>query len=469
MATERIVDVAIIGAGTAGLTALAEVRKITQNYVIIDGGKLGTTCARVGCMPSKAALQIAATFHSRTLFDRYGIEGKTSLHIDQAQAMEHVRDLRDIFVDRVLADTTDEMGDEFIAGQACFLEPTVLSVNDEIIRAQKIIIATGSQPVVPPAWKCYGDRILTTDTLFELEQLPPTIAVIGLGVIGVEMGQALHRLGVQVVGVDQRSLLAGIQDPIVNRAALDLLDKEFPLWMGAEASIDEHGEQLRVSVGERHIVVDKILASLGRMPHVQDLGLEALGVLLDARGLPDFDPHTMQIADLPLFIAGDVSGDKAILHEANDEARIAGYNAVHEPIVAFRRKTALAITFCDPTVAAVGLPWKDFDDSSMVAGEMRFGPLGRALIMGKNRGVLRLYADRSDGRLRGASMIAPGGEHLAHLLAFAIEQNLTVYDLLRMPFYHPTLEEGLQAALYDLRAKLQKPVTEPVELQRLER
>jgi dihydrolipoamide dehydrogenase len=107
----RAVDVAIIGAGSAGLFAMSRVRQVTDNYVLIDGGELGTTCARVGCMPSKAAIQVAEDFHRRGSFDRYGIEGMESLSMDISEAMEYVRDLRDIFVDRVLAGTTDNLQD----------------------------------------------------------------------------------------------------------------------------------------------------------------------------------------------------------------------------------------------------------------------------------------------------------------------------------------------------------------------
>ena len=136
------VDVAIIGAGTAGLFALSQVRKVTDSYVLINGGELGTTCARVGCMPSKAAIQVAEDFQRRKLFDRQGIEGADKLSMDIPAALEHVQDLRDVFVDKVLSSSTDEMGDELIAGYAAFLEPNLLAVNDEKIRAKKIIIAT---------------------------------------------------------------------------------------------------------------------------------------------------------------------------------------------------------------------------------------------------------------------------------------------------------------------------------------
>lgn len=464
----RSVDVAIIGAGSAGLFALSQVRKHTENFVLIDGGELGTTCARVGCMPSKVMIQVAEDFHRRHRYPRVGIEGGKHLALDAPQALEHVQDLRDIFVDRVLA-TTDELGDELIEGQAKFIEPQVLSVNGERIAARAVIIATGSKPVVPEAWAPFRDRVLTTDDLFELEQLPTSVAVIGLGSIGLEMGQALHRLGVQVAGLDQAQQIGNLGDPVVQQTARDILAKEFPLWTGAAAEITDLGDVLEVRSGEHQIRVERILASLGRAPQLAGLGLEDIGVALDARGVPHFDPHTMQVADFPgLFIAGDCTGDKAILHEAGVEGRIAGFNAVRTNPVAFKRKTPLAITFCDPNIAVVGEPWQQLDSERVIAGEVRFGPVGRALILGKNQGILRVYADKANGRIRGAALIAPHGEHLAHALAWAIQQEMGVVDLLRMPYYHPVIEEALQAALYDALKKIDHTPDTPVELEPLD-
>lgn len=451
---DRAVDVAIIGAGSAGLYALSQVRRAGKSFVLINGGELGTTCARVGCMPSKALIQVAEDYHCRTHLGRYGVDGHEDLSLDIPEALAHVQDLRDTFVDRVLGNSTDNMGEEFIQGYARFLAPDLIEVEGQRIAARRVIIATGSGPIVPAAWEVFGERVLTTDTLFEQEDLPQSLAVIGLGTIGLELGQSLSRLGVQVTGIDQLTGIGGIQDPEVARVALDILGKEFPLWLGQAARIEAAGDQLRVRAGERSLLVDKVLAALGRRPNLDNLGLEEIGIPFDARGLPRYNPNTMQVGDLPIFIAGDVTGDRPVLHEAGDEGRIAGYNATHERIRAFRRKTPLIINFCDPNICRVGMGWSELDPETTAVGEIKFAPVGRALIMGKNKGMLRVYGDKTSGQLLGAEMIAPRGENLAHLLAWAIQQGLGVGELLRMPFYHPVIEEALQAALYDLYAKV---------------
>ena len=464
---ERQVDVAIIGSGSAGLYAMGRVRPSGKSVVLINGGELGTTCARVGCMPSKAVIQVAEDFHRRGVFKRFGLEGEEGLNLDVGEAMGYVQDLRDMFVERVVSNSTDRMPDGmFIEGYARFVEPNVLQMQDgQRIRAGRVIIATGSRPIVPPAWEAFRDRIITTDEFFELEERPPSGAVGGLGVVGLELGQSLHRLGCNVVGVDLSDAIGGLSDPAAIKSAIEIIGKEFPLWLGHGAEISEGADgRLKVSAGENSIEVDRVFAGIGRQPNVEKLGLDVIGAPVDDRGIPLYDPHTMQVGDLPVFLAGDVTGERPLLHEAGDEGRIAGQNAVSEQVTAYRRKTPLSITFCDPNIVQVGQRHADLDPDSTVIGEMQMAPVGRALIMAKNKGIIRVYAEKASGRLLGAEMICAKAENLGHLLAWSIQQGLTVGDLLRMPFYHPVIEEALQAALYDLYAKVDAknpgPITE---------
>ncbi|WP_456375903.1 dihydrolipoyl dehydrogenase [Thiolapillus sp.] len=468
---QRKVDVAIIGSGTAGLNAMGRVKRAGKDFVLINGGEPGTTCARVGCMPSKAIIQVAEDFHRRSLFEREGIEGGDHLKVDIPEAMEHTRDLRDTFVDRVLSNSTDHLSEDvFIEQYARFVEPGVVELEDgERIQADRFVIATGSTPIVPDAWKTFGDRIVTTDEFFELEDLPASMAVIGLGVIGLELGQAISRLGVDVTGIDLAENIGGISDPEVNKAAIEVIGKEFPLWLGHAAEISEEADgRLKVTAGEQSAVVDKVFASLGRRPNLDRLGLENLGIELDERGIPEYNPNTMQIGDQPLFLAGDINADRPILHEAGDEGKIAGYNAAHDEIRAFRRKTPLAIVFSDPNIISVGARFADLEPDSFKTGEMKIAPVGRALIMGKNRGVIRVYADQKSGRILGAEMVTPRGENLAHLLAWCIQKEMTVGELIQMPFYHPVMEEALQAALsslyHQVEAKNPGPIAELVTM-----
>ena len=476
-------DTLIIGAGTAGLAALREVRKRTDRYLIVNEGPWGTTCARVGCMPSKALIEAANAFHRRHAFEAFGLRGAQGLTADIAAVLQRVRALRDQFVAGALQ-ATDTLGAARMAGRATVLGPNAVDIDGTPYATRSIIIATGSRPRVPDEWLAFGDRILTTDTLFEQPTLGPRVAVIGMGVIGVEIAQALARLGIEVAAFTTGNTLAGLKDPTLNAELAAVLKQEMLLHTGAPAELREVPGGIEVSSGPNRVVVDQVIAAMGRVPNIEHLGLETLGVPLNQRGMPAVNPQTQQIGDLPVFLAGDANTHAPLLHEAADEGHIAGINAMAcalTPAAApaagpaaapaaiptpptptrFQRRTPLAIVFCDPQVAMVGKRLADLDSAHTVTGTVNFENQGRARAAQRNRGALHVYADRATGRLQGAEMCAPAAEHLAHLLALAVQQKLTVHQLLGMPFYHPVLEEGLRTALRDAARQLADAANAP--------
>jgi dihydrolipoamide dehydrogenase len=450
---DQPLDTIIVGAGTAGLAALREVRKRTQNYLIVNEGPWGTTCARVGCMPSKTLIEAANAFHRRRAFDEFGLRGADGLTADLPAVLRRVRALRDDFVAGALRATSD-LGTAQHSGRATLLGPGLVDIDGVPHATRSIIIATGSRPSVPEEWLAFGDRILTTDTLFEQPNLGPRVAVIGMGPLGVEISQALARLGLEVAAFTTSDKLAGLSDLSVNAELTALLKKEMVLHMGEPAELREVPGGIEVSSGSNRVVVDHVIAAMGRVPNIQHLGLETLGVPLDEHGMPEVDPQTLQIGELPVYMAGDAHGDRPLLHEGADEGHIAGINALAGAPQRFRRRTPLSIVFCDPQVAVVGQRLADLDCNRTVTGTVDFQDQGRARAALHNHGRLHLYADQATGRLQGAEMCAPQGEHLAHLVALAIQQKLTVHELLGMPFYHPTLEEGLRTALRDAARQL---------------
>lgn len=450
---EQNFDVIIVGAGSAGLAALREVRKRTDSFLLINDGPYGTTCARVGCMPSKALIEAANAFARRKDFPAFGISGGESLTVDIPAVLRRVRSLRDKFVGGVLK-ATEDLGERNLAGRARLLDGQAVEVDGRRFHGKRIVLAPGSRPVVPEAWRAFGDRILTTDSLFEQDDLPRRMAVIGLGAIGVEMAQALARLGIAVTAFDTSSQLAGLSDEEVNGALVKLLEKEFAIHTGAGAELRQVEGGIEVAAGTAKVVVDRVLVAIGRRPNVDDLGLDTLGIPLDKRGQPPVNPTSLQVADLPIFLAGDANGQAALLHEAADEGHIAGLNAVAESIHCFQRRTPLAVVFSDPEVAVVGKRRGELDSAAVVSGKVSFVRHGRARTAEKNKGVLHIYADKKSGLLLGAEMCVPAAEHMAHLLALAIERGLKVGELLRMPFYHPVYEEGLRSALRELAGQL---------------
>lgn len=447
-------DVIILGAGSAGLAALREVRKRTDHWRIVNDGPWGTTCARVGCMPSKMLIEAANAYHARRALHTFGIEGADALRVDLPAVLRRVRALRDDFVAGTLAAT--DAGERAISGHARLLDAQRVEVNGQVHTARRIIIATGSRPIVPEDWLAFGDRILTTDTLFEQPTLGPRVAVIGLGPLGVEIAQALARLGVEVMAFATGKSVAGLSDPAINDALLARLKDEFIVNVGDKAELREVAGGIQVTNGSATVVVDQVVAAMGRRPNLEHLGLDTLGVALDDKGRPPIDPCTLQVGDLPVFIAGDADGDRPLLHEAADEGHIAGLNALAPTPRGFARRTPLAITFSQPHAAVVGQRHADLPQGQWVGGTVDFARQGRARVAQCNHGRLNVYAEHGSGRLLGAELCAPAGEHMAHLLALAVEQRLTVHDLLRMPFYHPVLEEGLRTALRDAASRLPK-------------
>jgi dihydrolipoamide dehydrogenase len=309
--------------------------------------------------------------------------------------------------------------------------------------------------VLPEPWKAFGDRLLTTDTIFEQEDLPRRMAVVGMGAVGVELAQALARLGIEVTGFDAVEELAGIDDPAVLEACRSQLEREMDLRLGAAADLEAAGDAIRITGAGGGVEVDAVLAALGRRPNIEGLGLENLGVDLDDRGMPAIDPGTLQIGELDIFLAGDANGYRPLLHEAADEGYIAGRNAAPDGDRRPRcRRTPLNIVFTSPQVARVGPPYSSMEASRLASASADFSSQARARMAGEAAGVLRIHAKRDSGVLVGAELCTPAAEHLAHLLALAVERELTVSDMLAMPFYHPVLEEGLRGALRSLAREL---------------
>lgn len=443
------VQVAVIGAGSAGISAFRQLMKAGSNAVLIDPGPLGTMCARTGCMPSKALIRVANDFHRRQIFEREGIRGAEKLTCDIPAALAHVRQLRDHFAAGMVETTEELAGDRLIREKAVVRDRHTVETDHWKIKADNIIIATGAKPVVPEAWQAFSDRILTHESLFEQESLPQRLAVIGLKVEGLELGQALARLGVEVNCFGRNRNIGGVTDPIVNEVLHKTIGAELPIHSGAEARVNQQDAgSLQVEAGDISVTVDRLLLCMGTVPRLAGLGLENLDFELDENGMPPFHPQSGQIADLPVYLAGDVNEYRPVLHEALDEGLISGRNATGQNLYA-KRRIPMRICFSDPQAVVVGKSWEELPSDEITVGTVDFEEQSRAVLEGRNQGCLHLYADRQSGLLLGAEMAAPEAEYLGHILSLAMQQAMTVSDLLKIPYYHPTLTEALRAALHD--------------------
>lgn len=469
----RTVDVAIIGGGTAGMGAYREVRKQTDRIALIEGGPFGTTCARVGCMPSKLLIAPAEAHHRLEALPQFGIDVEPA-RIDGRRIMQRVRAERDRFVGFVLDSVGGFDAEHIVRAHARFVNPHTLVLNPpqpefaqaldyDAIRAERIVIACGSRPHIPDMLAAVGDRLIINDDVFQWEDLPESVAVFGTGVIGLELGQALHRLGVRVRLFGRGGRLGGITDPQVRDYAGALFAAELPYARDARSvRVERQPEGVRVHWQEgegpaQQEEFEWVLAATGRQSNVDRLALEHSGLELDAQGLPLFDPQSMRCGQSHIFIAGDANGVLPLLHEASDEGRLAGENAAHHPESYRRvRRTPLAVVFTDPNIAFVGQNHAQLQAAGVdfATGSVSFEDQGRSRVMLVNKGLLHVYGEQGSGRLLGAEMIGPHHEHLAHLLAWAVQARLTVGEVLEMPFYHPVIEEGLRTALRHLHEAL---------------
>ncbi len=464
---ELQVDVAVIGGGTAGLGAYRAAKAHTPKVVLIEGGPFGTTCARVGCMPSKLLIAAAEAVHQIERAPGFGVHPNGKPRIDGHEVMGRVKRERDRFVGFVLEGVESIPAEEKISGYARFIDAHTLQVDEHtLIRAQRIVIATGSRPSWPAAWNELGDRLIINDDVFNWDTLPERVAVFGPGVIGLELGQALHRLGVQVTMFGMGNQVGPLTDEKVRDYAAKAINEEF--YLDADAKVNQmvrEGDQVRIryldkSGADAEILVDYVLAATGRRPNVDKLDIEKTGVELDARGVPVADRFTLQTSLPHLFIAGDASNQLPLLHEAADQGRIAGDNAGRFPdIRAGLRRSPLSVVFSDPQIAMVGSSLRELNQKysscgCFEIGEVSFEDQGRSRVMLRNKGILRVYGEHGTGRFLGAEMMGPDAEHIAHLLSWAHQMQLTVSQMLDMPFYHPVVEEGLRTALRDLNAKL---------------
>ncbi len=469
----RKVSVAIIGAGTAGQNAFRQASKMFDDVVIINEGFWTTTCIAVGCMPSKLLIAAADRAHDANHSTEFGIH--TTTQIDGKQVMQRVRDERSHFASYIKKQVDSWPDDKKIAGHAHINEHGLIEVNDELIEASQIIVATGSSPFIPEGWADkLGDALLTSDSVFELIDLPKSLAVIGAGSIGLELAQAFNRLGVDVTLFNREKRVAGLKDDDINNKAIDCLSSELTMHLGSKIkdlgrnATENEGAAAFIdyadSAGESQQWQGQyVLVATGRRNNIKQLGVEHLGVELDDKNRPkDLSKKTGQIGDLNVYIVGDANANIPLLHVASDEGYSAGSMVCKNNEDAYIRPPAIpfSIVFCSPQIVNIGksLPEIQQDpELEYVVGSVSFDNQGRSRVMGVNCGLLHIYGCKKTDRVLGASMVGPDAEYIGHILATAITNDLSVKDMLNTPFYHPTILEGLRTALQDVQHKMEIP------------
>lgn len=261
---EKKVRLAIIGAGTAGLSAYKEAKKYTDDILLIDGGPLGSTCARVGCMPSKLLIQAANDYHHKRHFKEQGIYGSEHLFVSVPDVLQYVREMRDSFTASVV-ELTKSLDKQFLYGHAQFTDLNTLTVGDQTINADAIIIASGSTSIIAENWLEFQNDLLTSETIFEAPDLQQELGLVGVGSIGLEFGQALARLGMSITAFNAGEFIGGLSDPKVNETALTIFRKEFPILLNEKVSLKKEHGKLFIQCSH-DVSVNQVIVAMGREP-----------------------------------------------------------------------------------------------------------------------------------------------------------------------------------------------------------
>lgn len=445
-------DLVVIGAGSAGFSAAITAADQGAQVALIGSGTIGGTCVNIGCVPSKTLIRAAETLHNARVAARFaGITAEAKLTnwqetVQQKNAL--VSQLRQAkYIDLLPAYN----GIAYREGAAGLVDGGV-EVNGARITAGKTIIATGARPAVPAIPGIESAPYLTSTSALDLEKLPQSLLVIGGGYIGAELAQMFARAGVKVTLVC-RSRLLPEADPEIGVALTRYFEDEgIAIVSGiAYREIRKTGNGISLIVTrdgqDTAIGADQVLVSTGRAPNIEGLGLAEHGIALSPKGDIIVDDR-MRTTKTGVYAAGDVTGRDQFVYMAAYGAKLAAKNALNSDSLRYDNSAMPAIVFTDPQVASVGLT----EAAARNAGHtVRVSTIGldqvpRALAARDTRGLVKLVADASTGRLLGAHILAPEGADSIQTAALAIRQGLTVDDLAGMIFPYLTTVEGLKLA-----------------------
>lgn len=462
-------DIAIIGAGTAGMAAYAAAKEENSKVILIEKGPLGTTYIRNGGIPSQILREIAQSTsqhtHPQTSITLYGksIEHKTEFN----QILNQLRDQKRDFIDNFVKEIYTIPDDNKIIGNAYFKDRYTLVIpetNTEL-EAKTFIIATGSEPFIPYDLKKLGERIISSDNLFSLKELPKSLAIFGTGSIGLELGQILTKLGVKTIVFGQKNFWHFTDQKVANDALSAMRENTFIIMNSIITGIEADNDSVKIyyvddSEHECYLSVDYVLCATGRLPNVNSLKLENAGVIINSNGLPHVNSKTMQTNMPHIFMAGDVAIQNGNLQQAIATGKIAGKNAARYPQMPIEKNNnPQEIIFTNPEMAIVGQNYMEINEAAKhgqkyVIGEALVSKNLFAQMKQQTYGMVHLYFSIEDSRLLGAEICCPEAHSLSHFLDCAILNKMTITELLNSNYYHPSVFELLSVACNDAARKL---------------
>ena len=447
---ERSVDLCVIGAGSAGLSATSIAAQLGVRVVLVERAAMGGECLNNGCVPSKALLAAAKAAHAMRSGAPFGIAA-VEPQVDFEAVHRHVHEVIASIAPHDSVERFEGLGAEVIRAEARFIEPRVVMAGDQRLRARRVIIATGSAPATPKIEGLDAVDFFTNETIFDNKTLPEHLVVVGGGPIGMEMAQAHRRLGSRVTVLEASKALPHDDAELVGRLLKALagegvvvrqnvkVSKVAKSASGVVLSIDEGGQKSQVEGSH-------LLIAAGRKPKIAALDLDKAGVRFEDSGIV-VDAKLRTSASGVYAIGDVVSKAPHFTHIAGYHAGIAVQNALIVPYAKVDYASLPRVTYCDPELAHVGASEADArkqhgDDVQMLTFEMKQND--RARTERATLGAVKVVA-RKSGRILGVSILDAHAGELAHLWVLAIASGLKLKDVARYIAPYPTLGEANKA------------------------
>ena len=451
-------DVVVIGGGSAGLVVASAAAQLKAKVALVEREHLGGDCLYFGCVPSKSMIHAARTAYTVKHAARFGVHTQVS-EINFAEAIAHVQQVVGTIAEHDSRERFESLGVEVIFGDGQFLDPRTFAIGDRTLTARAFVIATGSRPALPPVTGLKEAGYLTNVEVFSLQERPRSLAVIGAGPIGCELGQSFHRLGTEVTLISSRDQILPKEDP----DAAAVVRRQFEAE-GIRILTNARAERVEVIDGQKHLwvgdeklIVDQILVAAGRVPNVESLNLQAAGVEVGKDGLTV--NAKLQTTNPRIYGCGDVIGGYQFTHVASYEASIVLKNALFLPVTQAKYDVIPWATFTDPELARVGLTEQQAIaryGQDVYVLKHDFKDVDRALAERSPSGFAKLIT-KANGEILGAHIVGPSAGELIHEVVLAMTHNLKASALNGMIHIYPTLAEvNSKAALQLTKRKYAK-------------
>lgn len=454
-------DVVVIGSGAAGMSAAHIAARARQKVALIERDHyLGGECPNYACVPTKALLHVAKLYHAIESADRFGL---------QVSRVTPVVRLIQKYKDHVVSQTGGrnltakrlaESGIVLIRGEAKFLDQHTLSVNGKNIPFRQAVIATGSDTFIPPLEGINQVDYLISKSAISLSVLPKSIIILGGGPVGCEFAQFFNYLGVDVTILQRSDRILEREEPEISALVQEIFSSnhiQINTHFNAE-KVEQNDKAITVygtnKDGQAYYTAERILIAAGQKPNIAGLNLDKIGVSVNQRGI---EVNEYLQTNLPhIYAAGDVVGDLMFTHTAHEHGSIVGNNLVNKQKRKVDFRVVPRATFVDPEVASVGRTEESLKKQgiNVVTGIANVASLGRALTDSQQQGLIKVVADKGNGEILGASLIAPRGGELIHELALSMQARLSVEVIAQMIHAYPTYSEAIGLACYNAARQL---------------